>query len=68
MAAPEIQKYEFGPYRIDTGERLLYRDDELIPLSPKVIDTLLVLIENAGRLVDKSEMMRVVRRSSKRAR
>lgn len=64
MAAPEIQRYEFGPevapYRIDTGERLLHRGDELIPLPPKFIDTLLVLIENAPRMVDKSYLMKAV--------
>ena len=60
MAVPEIQSYEFGPYRIDTGERLLHCGDELISLPPKAIDTLLVLIANAGRMVDKSDLMKIV--------
>src|SRR6476661_740313 len=55
--APEIQRYEFGPYRIDTGERLLHRGDELISLPPKVIENLLALVSNSGRMVDKGELL-----------
>lgn len=57
---PDIQGYEFGKYRIDAAERLLHRGDELISLPPKAIDTLLVLVVNAGRMVDKSELMKAV--------
>ncbi|HUS08136.1 MAG TPA: winged helix-turn-helix domain-containing protein [Bryobacteraceae bacterium] len=53
----EIQTYEFGPYRIDTGERLLHRGDELISLPPKVVETLLALVGNSGRMVDKAELL-----------
>jgi DNA-binding winged helix-turn-helix (wHTH) protein/TolB-like protein/Tfp pilus assembly protein PilF len=60
MALPAIEGYEFGPYRIDTGERLLHRGDELILLPPKVVSTLLVLIRSAGRMVDKSDLMQAV--------
>jgi len=57
---PDIQGYEFGKYRIDAAERLLHRGDELISLPPKAIDTLLVLVVNAGRMVDKSDLMKAV--------
>ena len=60
MRLPAIETYEFGPYRIDTGERLLHRDGELIPLPPKVLATLLVLVESAGRMVDKGDLMKAV--------
>jgi TolB-like protein/DNA-binding winged helix-turn-helix (wHTH) protein/Tfp pilus assembly protein PilF len=60
MPLPVIEGYEFGPYRIDTGERLLHRADELIPLPPKLADTLLVLVRNAGRMVDKNDLMKAV--------
>jgi DNA-binding winged helix-turn-helix (wHTH) protein/TolB-like protein/Tfp pilus assembly protein PilF len=60
MPVPAIEGYEFGPYRIDIGERLLHRGDELIPLSPKLVETLLVLVRNAGRMVDKSDLMKAV--------
>ena len=60
MPLPVIEGYEFGPYRIDTGERLLRRQGELIPLPPKLADTLLVLVRNAGRMVDKTDLMKAV--------
>src|ERR1039457_1582135 len=52
--------YEFGAFHIDAAERLLFRGDELIPLTPKVADTLLVLLSNAGRIVGKDELMKTV--------
>jgi TolB-like protein/Tfp pilus assembly protein PilF len=49
--------YEFGPFRLNAMERLLLRDGEPVPLPPKVFDTLLVLVDNSGRLVAKDELM-----------
>lgn len=49
--------YEFGPFRIDRVNHLLLRDGERVPLKPKVFDTLLLLIENRGRVLDKDEML-----------
>lgn len=52
--------YEFGPFRLDAEERLLFRDHEVVQLTPKVVDTLFVLIENRGRLVKKDELMNAI--------
>jgi len=52
--------YEFGPFRLDPEERLLSRENQPVPLPPKVIDTLFVLVENRGHLVDKDELMKRV--------
>ncbi len=60
MPPPVIEGYEFGQYRIDTGERLLRRGDELISLPPKASETLLVLVRSAGRMVDKGDLMKAV--------
>jgi DNA-binding winged helix-turn-helix (wHTH) protein/TolB-like protein/Tfp pilus assembly protein PilF len=49
--------YEFGAFRLDPSERLLLRDGRNVQLAPKVFDTLIALIENSGRLVDKEELM-----------
>ena len=49
--------YEFGHFRIDTIERVLFRDGEPVPLTPKVFDILLMLIENAGHVVEKDRLM-----------
>jgi len=52
--------YQFGPFHLDARERRLSRGDEVIPLRLKVFDTLLVLVENAGRLVTKQELLDAV--------
>src|SRR5438093_1237253 len=52
--------YEFGPFRVDARERRLLRDGVVLPLSPKVFDVLLVLVENSGRLLSKDEIMKRV--------
>ena len=52
--------YVFGPFGLDTGERVLRRDSQPIALTPKAVETLLVLLQNAGRLVEKDEVMKKV--------
>jgi DNA-binding winged helix-turn-helix (wHTH) protein/alpha-beta hydrolase superfamily lysophospholipase len=52
--------YRFGPFHLDVRERLLSRGGEEIPLRLKVFDTLVVLVENAGRLVTKQELLDTV--------
>jgi TolB-like protein/Tfp pilus assembly protein PilF len=52
--------YEFGPFLIDEGERVLRRHGQLVPLTPKVFDILLVLVQNSGRVLTKNEMMNLV--------
>lgn len=54
------QVYEFGGFRLDPAERLLLRHGESVALTPKVFDTLLCLVENAGRLVTKDEFLEQV--------
>ena len=49
--------YEFGPFRIDPTERLLLRSGEPIPLTAKAFDTLLLLVQRSGHLVEKSELI-----------
>ena len=50
--------YAFGPFRFDPEEQLLLRDGQPVPLAPKVTGTLSVLIENAGHIVDKDDLMK----------
>ncbi len=53
--------YEFGDFRIDAARRLLLsRKGESIPLTPKVFDTLLYLVEHHGQVRDKDEMMQAI--------
>ena len=62
MVLPAVSKegsrvYEFGPFRLDGVDRLLLRDGQAVSLASKVFDTLMVLVENGGRLVTKDELM-----------
>jgi DNA-binding winged helix-turn-helix (wHTH) protein/Flp pilus assembly protein TadD len=52
----EKKAYVFGPFKIDATERELARDGAVIPLPPKVIDTLLALLANPGRTLTKAEL------------
>jgi Tol biopolymer transport system component/DNA-binding winged helix-turn-helix (wHTH) protein len=52
--------YEFGPFRLDAAEHIVLRDGQIIPLTPKVFETLLVLVENSGHVVDKDELLQKV--------
>ena len=59
IAASERLKhyFEFGSFRVDAAERILLRDGIPVSLSPKAFDTLLLLVENAGRLLSKDELI-----------
>jgi DNA-binding winged helix-turn-helix (wHTH) protein/TolB-like protein/Tfp pilus assembly protein PilF len=50
--------YEFGPFRVNVQERFLERESELVPLTPKVFETLLVLVENSGHVLAKDDLMK----------
>lgn len=49
--------YRFGPFCLDATERMLTREGRSVPLAPKVFETLLVLIENRGRILEKDELI-----------
>ena len=49
--------YEFGPYLLDPSERKLCRGDEIVALPPKAFDTLLLMVRNSGRLMEKGELI-----------
>lgn len=52
--------YEFGPFVLNAAERTLLRGEIPVPLQPKVFDTLLVLVQNGGHLIEKGEFMRAI--------
>jgi TolB-like protein/Tfp pilus assembly protein PilF len=60
MSKPSTLVYEFGPFRVDAAQHLLLRDGVPVPLTPKAFDTLLVLVENSGRLVEKDNLMKEI--------
>ena len=52
--------YVFDRFRLETAERSLTADGKPIALPPRVFDTLVALVERAGRLVEKDELLKVV--------
>src|SRR5215212_8356290 len=60
MAMNPIASYQFGPFSLEVGERRLLRDGSAVPLRTKVFDTLCVLVQHAGRLLTKHELMQTV--------
>src|SRR5712691_5048700 len=49
--------YEFGPFRLDPEKPCLWRDGEPVPLTPKAVETLLVLVQQNGKLVEREALM-----------
>ncbi|MBA3354581.1 MAG: winged helix-turn-helix domain-containing protein [Pyrinomonadaceae bacterium] len=60
MAEQECHFYEFGRFRLDARERVLLRDRDLVPLTPKVFEILLALVEQSGHVVEKDDLMKRV--------
>jgi Tol biopolymer transport system component/DNA-binding winged helix-turn-helix (wHTH) protein len=52
--------YEFASYRFDPEEKVLQREDEIIPLPPKATEILFLLIQNRGRIIDKEKFLNEV--------
>jgi TolB-like protein/DNA-binding winged helix-turn-helix (wHTH) protein/tetratricopeptide (TPR) repeat protein len=56
----EQGSYVFGTFRLDPARRTLLRDCAPVTLPPRLFDTLLYLVENAGRVVERDELLRIV--------
>jgi pimeloyl-ACP methyl ester carboxylesterase/DNA-binding winged helix-turn-helix (wHTH) protein len=52
--------FEFGGFRLEAVERILSRRGQMIALPPKIFDTLLLLVQNAGHVVSKEKMLAVI--------
>jgi len=52
--------YDFGRFRLDTSEQVLFCTDEPVHLTLKAFAVLRVLVENAEHVVEKDELMRQV--------
>jgi len=58
MAIPAPpERYRFGPFELQPDNRRLLKDDATIALRPRTFDLLVALIEGAGRLVTKDELL-----------
>src|SRR5437879_3477469 len=60
---PELTErrfYRFGRFRLDPNGRVLFRGDRAVRLPPKAADILLVLVQNAGSVVEKKDLLKHV--------
>lgn len=55
---PEL--YEFGPFRLEPIERKLLRGTEIVDVTPKAFDTLVLLVRHNGHLLEKQELIRLL--------
>lgn len=50
--------YQFGSFQLDASQRQLRRDGSLVEVTRKAFDLLVLLVQNAGRLVEKEMLLR----------
>jgi Tol biopolymer transport system component/DNA-binding winged helix-turn-helix (wHTH) protein len=55
-----LSRSQFGPFLIDVRERVLLRDGQPVPLTPKAFDLLAALVAQPGRLISKEDLLQTV--------
>ena len=56
----EKHHFEFADFRLYPHERLLIKDETRVPLTPRILDLLIVLVERKGELVSKEALLNLV--------
>lgn len=56
----EGKLFKFGRFALDADDRMLLCEGRRVPLAPKVLQTLLVLVRNRGHVVEKTSLMQEV--------
>ncbi len=52
--------FEFGPFRLDTERKQLLQAGQVVPLPPKAVAVLTVLLQRPGRVVEKQELLEII--------
>src|SRR5260370_16894812 len=60
MAEKTDLVYEFGRFRLHAAQRILLNSGEPVALTPKGLDTLLLLVQSGGRILEKDELMKTL--------
>jgi len=55
-----LRFFRFGPFRIDLESHVLFKNEAVVSLPPKVMETLLVLVRSRGEVISKAELMSAV--------
>jgi len=56
----ESKVYEFGTFRLNSAEKCLYQDGSPVNLTPKAVEILILLVEQAGELALKEVLIEKV--------
>src|ERR1700731_3436091 len=57
ISSPNATRLWFGPFELNVGERTLKKANQVIPLGGRAYDILIALLENAGEVVPKAELI-----------
>src|SRR6266705_3181175 len=57
MTSAPPERYRFGPFELEPDKRRLLKDGATISLRPRAFDLLVALVERAGHLVTKDELL-----------
>src|SRR5215475_12871224 len=60
MVSPDNHLYEFKPFALDAASRTLFKDNEIVHLTPKAVETLLVLVQHRVQVVEKEQLLKEV--------
>jgi DNA-binding winged helix-turn-helix (wHTH) protein/predicted Zn-dependent protease len=52
--------YEFGPFQVDPAKQVLLRENQPVAITPKVFETLLILVRHSRDVVTKDDLMKSV--------
>jgi DNA-binding winged helix-turn-helix (wHTH) protein len=57
IGSPTAMRLRFGPFELNVAERALRKADQVIPLGGRAHDILMALLENAGEVVTKADLI-----------
>src|SRR4030088_560809 len=57
IGSPSANRLRFGPFELNVAERSLKKANQVIPLGGRAYDILIALLENAGEVVGKAELI-----------
>src|SRR5262245_48165532 len=60
MSLPRKHTYRFDSYELDVDEQILLRDGQQVPMTPKVFETLLLLVQHQGSIVSKETILQTL--------
>ena len=60
MATGPKVLYEFGPFRVDPDKQVLLRENQLVAITPKAFETLLILVRHSREVVSKEDLMKAL--------